>query len=322
MKKLSTGIILTLLFHLQICSQNLLLNPGFEDTLCQDHPVAPVPLHVKNWYSPSAGTPDLYTAGSQEAECAISNIYDSWWSDFGEWQFPHEGNNMAGIYTYLEEFCVREYLQGKLNTPLQAGSKYCVSYWVSLSNQSLRAHDRLGAYLSADSLINFNSTCIFDVNPQIQTPPGMVFADTSNWMLVTSDFVAQGGEQFIMIGNFFENDELTAYEVNGNGGIQTAYYFIDDVKVEICEETSDVLKYQTESILFFPNPVNDILTLQPVSLSDYYIRNAEGNIVMQILQQSNTVQVNIADLAQGYYFIEVYEQGKLIHRNKLIKINY
>ena len=66
--------------------------------------------------------------------------------------------------------------------------------------------------------------------PQIESPVNAFLSDTLNWMLVSGTFVAAGGEDHIVIGNFHD-DATTNVQPTGNFWPGT-YYYVEDVSVE------------------------------------------------------------------------------------------
>src|SRR5690606_34959539 len=128
------------LFILATCfslkGQNLVPNPGFEDiTTC------PGPNEVNNalpWTSATVGTPDLFNI------CDVENgvsVPSNWQGN----QEPHSGNGYAGFYVF-NSFALhfKEYIQASLLAPMEAGEVYWVSFYVSLSDNSMYALDGNG----------------------------------------------------------------------------------------------------------------------------------------------------------------------------------
>jgi hypothetical protein len=63
------------------------------------------------------------------------------------------------------------------------------------------------------------------------------------------------------------------------------------------------------SIKVFPNPANDRLFVSAQNISDVEIYHVSGQIVLhQLVNNENTIQLNISELASGSYFIKVMAQ--------------
>jgi outer membrane protein OmpA-like peptidoglycan-associated protein len=121
---------------------------------------------------------------------------------------------------------------------------------VSLSEQSTGAVATLGALFTQESIYDtvrsillhkeyemlsedISQMVAYSYDPQVVNPVGVSLVDTKGWQRVEGVFVAEGGEQYITLGNFFtaersgyvEPDSLTQL-------LPGAYYYIDDVFVE------------------------------------------------------------------------------------------
>jgi len=122
-----------------------------------------------------------------------------------------------------------EYLQGELTAPLKAGTKYRVTYKVSLADNSGRAISGLGAYFSA-GMMNANSNERLDVTPQFSETK--IISQKDGWATISGAFTATGGEKYVIIGAFDKNfsEENVA---NGGNDNKRAYYFITDAHLKI-----------------------------------------------------------------------------------------
>ena len=61
--------------------------------------------------------------------------------------------------------------------------------------------------------------------------------DSTNWVQISGIFVAAGGEDHVTIGNFFDSAGTQRTLVGTpTGGIDAAYYYIDDVSVTLVPE--------------------------------------------------------------------------------------
>lgn len=78
------------------------------------------------------------------------------------YHFCRSGNGMAQVMTYFDEsyssLYKRDYLQGRLSTPLVSGQSYCVTFFIVLEQSSKFGHNNIGAYLD-DGSIDTNSNC-------------------------------------------------------------------------------------------------------------------------------------------------------------------
>ena len=204
---------------------NLVPNPGFESySVCPSN-ASNIELAVP-WFQPTPGTSDFFN------RCAPTNSGTAVPISFFGNQEPHGGDGYAGGGAFGSDY--REYIETPLQAPLVAGQTYEVSFYVSLSEGSDFAVDNLGAHFSVGAISNFPAAGIFSVTPQVRNPPGNFLSSTNDWMLIQGAFIAAGGENYVTIGNFRNDLNTPAIEVNGPpSGL--AYYFIDDVSVQVCE---------------------------------------------------------------------------------------
>lgn len=221
---------------------NLVFNGSFEEyRFCPKRVDAVgILINVDGWYQPTKGSADYFnTCGSRE--CGVPK------NKLGE-QLPHDGDGYCGIYCSKNDY--REYLQTRLRRKLRAGDSIRLTFFVSLSEQSTGAVATLGGlftkkdiYDTVRSILLHKeyetlSDDIFQViattyTPQVMNPPDVPLTDTRNWQCVTGIFVADGGEQYITLGNF-NTAERSGY-VEPDSLVQLlpgSYYYIDDVFVD------------------------------------------------------------------------------------------
>jgi hypothetical protein len=293
------------LLGLSLSAQNLVPNPSFEEVECPENWATPHVFGALGWYNPSASTPDYY--GFDAEFGCYTSIYNSSWSDFGEWQFPQDGERMAGMFAYIAQTCVRELLACKLTEPLQAGVSYTASMYVSLSNMSLAYTDGMGMYFSADSLADYTTTCDFNVTPQLANPSGQLLSDSLNWMLVQGEFIAEGGEQYLMIGNVLANDQCIFESYDPDEQFTSAYYFVDNVKVE-AHNVVGISEDITSQVVFSPNPVNEFVQFSSNCVgSNYRLIDLTGKLVYY--GKLDDQNINLSWLESGIYVINFEEAG-------------
>ncbi|MDO5760559.1 MAG: OmpA family protein, partial [Bacteroidota bacterium] len=173
-------------------------------------------------------------------------------------QMPRSGGSMVGIYCSLTDY--REYIETELKEKLQKGEKYRLSFWVSLSEYSPEAVATIGGLFTKEMLSDTTRGMLTNnsfkqsgkgvtqnistfYKPQVVNPFARVLADTLNWMKVEGEFVAQGGEKFLTIGNFYPAEQSNVVSVAGLRNILPgAYYYIDDVELYCisCGQTKQI----------------------------------------------------------------------------------
>ena len=107
-----------------------------------------------------------------------------------------------------------------------------MKFYVSLADSSILAIDRLGAYLSVGPVGPVGNYAPLALTPQVESPANVHLTNATGWTLVSGVVVASGGEDHIVIGSF--RDDASTSTVAGPGlWPGGAYYYIDDVSVEV-----------------------------------------------------------------------------------------
>jgi len=206
-----------------LVSQNLVSNCGFE--LYSNCPNNHGQISVcEEWYAPGEGTTDYCNKCNQTNYSVPSNLWGN--------QEAREGRGYAHlICLYPSQASYREYVQIRLACPMVAGEAYDVSFYVSCSDKSKYAIDRIGAYFSVDA-IHQNGDLRIPIpgEPPVQNAPGYIMKDKDSWFMISGTYVATGGEEYLTIGNFMTNSE-TEVENLGGAGLMISSYYLDDVAV-------------------------------------------------------------------------------------------
>lgn len=186
---------------------------------------------AKGWGSPTEAKADIFS----ESVAAESPAFAP--KNAKGFQSALSGVNYAGLvwYSYMDKE-PRSYLQVKLKKTLKKGEKYCISYYVSLSDLSKYSSDHLGAYVSK-MLVNKKDAASLTYQPQVPALQTQVYDDMNGWKGVCGVFEAQGDEKYLIIGNFAATDKVNAGKAKRQRGetrpqLAVAYYYIDDVSVK------------------------------------------------------------------------------------------
>jgi hypothetical protein len=205
---------------------NLVPNSSFESyTSC---PTSFGQISVASpWDTPNTGTSDYLNACAPVVFPSV-NVP----SNEQGFQNALTGVGYAGLIPLSAAADYREYIQAPLASPLAPGTPYLVKFYVSLADLSLVAIDRLGAYLSVGPVGPVPNYAALPYTPQVESPANLFLTDATNWTLISGIFVASGGEDHIVIGNFHDDASTSTVPGPGNwpGG---AYYYIEDVSVEV-----------------------------------------------------------------------------------------
>jgi outer membrane protein OmpA-like peptidoglycan-associated protein len=156
---------------------------------------------------------------------------------------PKEGDNYAGLVAYSPKDKIpRNYITSPLTQPMLKGKKYCVSMYISLAEGSKFATNQLGINFSKKKLSIEDKKTIVDKTSILHAQQKVVNA-TYGWEKICGTYIAEGGEEFITIGNFTATDKTKnekAIKLKDYKGVLTdvAYYFVDDITVTMVDQKS------------------------------------------------------------------------------------
>ena len=326
--KLLFFLLIDLLFNINqnnLVAQNLVPNGSFENlsnchigTIYQAFP----------WDTPTSGTPDVFNSCS--GGVAQMGVPDN---NFG-YQYPHTGNGYAGAGFYDFDGQTNcnpfnyyiEYIQIQLDSPLIAHQKYCASFYVNHANRYYDcAIAGIGMCFST-SHTYIATECNLNYIPQITESSYVI--DDSAWVLVYGQYIAQGGEKYIIIGNFnSESTTDTIHLINGwPANSYHAYYYIDDVNVHCCTCDSTTSLHagvgeikNEEDVEMYPNPATTSLTVALLKGEGALtIYNIVGEKVFTTKIINTQTEIDVGNLPKGMYFVEVRTE-KGVRRKKVVK---
>ena len=112
-----------------------------------------------------------------------------------------------------------------------------------------------------------------------------------------------------------------AYFGTGTNGTNLADFWCYEWKIAVGVSEQQASK---KSITVFPNPCNEILNVELEVLntqSKFIITDLLGKSVFQKTELQKQNSLNIAHLAEGAYFVSVFENNQLVYTQKIIKTN-
>jgi hypothetical protein len=241
MKKNFTYL-LFMLMSVFASAQNLVVNPSFEQTAstCGN-------FGGEDFFNDLNGSWNNASNNALGDSCSSPDLFSACNTLFGNptptnmpsavlgYQYSRTGTHHAGIITHeaLSEY--REYIQGRTTSPLQAGTAYCVSMYVSLGDNSSFATDNMGIYFTNSEYLRDpcpgTSSSLINVTPQLNYDCAPITDASDNWVRLEWNYVATGGEQYFTVGNFFNNANTNIANLPFNLTNPYAYYFIDDVSI-------------------------------------------------------------------------------------------
>ncbi len=255
---------------------------------------------IQNWFNPSLASPDYLNACNGTFTSVPTNQFGS--------QFAKTGVAYTGIGIYAPNATVKEYISNKLIQSLDSGKKYCINIYFSLADLMGIASSSL-CVLFSDS-ISEPTLGVLSHTPQLCNDVNNVISDTATWTLLSWQYIAQGGEKFITIGNFFDDFNTV---IDSVGPWPEAYYFIDDVSVYLSEDT-----VKPPQNLLIPTYIKNeeyfYITGLPAN-SNLQVYNAIGQLVFK--ENNYTQKLNTQQLSTGIYFYNLQLPSGEAYRGKV-----
>lgn len=284
---------LFLLLSISASAQNLVPDPGFEITTdgCESEGVQ---LPLQYWINPNAATPDLITT----SDCG-GYLSDEWLFTYG-FPYPFEGNNYAGLFTasYELDIQARDYLTTTLITSLEAGSTYEVSFYLARMIFSDYLSDRFGVYFSEEIPWHSESFEIMEVEPQLELSGEFMDPEWNEWILVSFNYVAEGNENYLTIGNFRDVPPTLYFDLNTNSSGGDAYYLFDMVSVESVTSIKGQSQDERHFILN-GSELNIQVQLDNVVVMDY-----QGRIISNLSNVQSGNSINLGQISAGIYLVQ------------------
>lgn len=305
--------------------QNLVLNPGFEDTL--DCPInANQLLFATNWYN-FGQSPDYFHSCSFNPDFSTPN-------NWGGYQVPSSGKAYAAFGTYLSRmfglYDTRDFCGVQLSSTLNISTKYYISFKVSLS---------LNDYIQSNCATN-NIGALFSTTPYTwDNPPARnnfshinytnIITDSISWTTVFGSFVADSAYQYLIIGNFYNDLNTDTLIMGVDSNCYYGYYYLDDV----CVSTDSAYTYnyitnveetlRKNNVFVFPNPFDEFIRMMNNSdepLVSLIIYDQYGRAVYKQAEPVNDfTKIETSYLHSGMYVLSVKYKNS-VNSFKLIKL--
>lgn len=208
---------------------NIVPNPGFEELKPKKkgeylEPFMEFRKRITKWNSPTETTPDL-----------LSELYSN------NNERPHSGNYMIGILTHnpksKKSETWREYVQVRLDLELEIDEEYLIEFWVMRHPQATIASNNIGALLSRIPFATYDVQPITELDLAVNAEE-IINPGQPEWQKISAIFTARGDERFLLIGNFFDNENTTFKNVKNTTepAWDNPYYLLDDVSIRKLEE--------------------------------------------------------------------------------------
>lgn len=299
---------------LPLLAQNLVPNPGFEETDSCTFGLGLGELH--DWYSANI-TPD-HLQSCQPYGNANGLPMNTW-----TYQEPFEGNSCAGIFTYgpvdgmTEQ---REWLMVPLLDTLVPGQIYYCSFRANAAFGGTLLHptiwlacDHLGMlFTTYDRHWTWGDPLPAALNQAHILYP-QILSDTVDWTLVSGSFVADSAYTYLMIGNFFSNALIDTLRFADPANVEQWYDFsytlIDAVCVspypEGCELAHGAEEREESTPFVYPNPATYALVIGNAAGGDAMVLDMLGQRVWSGRVDRDRFAVEVGSWARGAYVLQV-----------------
>ena len=297
LSKIQSFILCFMFSHYLMAQPNFVPNPSFENPDSCARTLGLIKV-ANPWHDP-VNSADLFNPCQLGFLMQVPN-------NIGGSQYPHSGLNYAGIQTYSNpapapDFWINfEYLQTKLKNKLIANHKYYLEFFVSMSDTICLACNSLGARVTLDSIHSTPSTQLTGNTVVANT---QMLTDKINWQKISGIFKAQGGEEFLTIGNFTLQPISDTIRIVGcSQPLQWpfwSYYYIDDVSLY-----NVTINAGNDTVICNPNTIN---TLKVKGDFTSYLWSTSDTSKYINITQSGTywVKGNIPNIGDFYDTITV-----------------
>lgn len=308
--------------------QNLILNGNFEEYWeCPDalKEIAKCkyvynPCMSPNWQPPQwESSSDYFNACSSNPNVTPTTGLGS--------ITPKSGDGYVGLCHSIQFGDYKEYIQLSFSEELKPFAMYHFSIFACVSSAIGWTTDFFH-FKFADTLQYFN-TFLSDVMTPDVVLSNLDLTDSSKWVELSFDYIAQGGEKYIIIGDFNKNssnDSFQAFQGSDSMSGYEAYFLFDDASITLIKEAEPI----TFSNVFTPNGdgVNDTFELlsgkNRVEL--LVILNRWGNTVYESTSNFtwNGKDKQGKELPEGVYFVKIIGfiefEGKKEHYQGMIHL--
>ena len=275
-------------------AQNLVPNGSFEEySQCPDSREASDGQFERctGWWYPtnySVGSPDYFNVCNNSGN-GIVGVPNN---EFG-YQHAFDGNAYVGLGAFEyslnsnEVFAV-ELISAKLFDKLKPCHSYHFSMRINLADRATHGISKLGVLIAQDSLY-INTLADWESIEPTWANSSSLF-DTSEWISLEFDYLANGGERYVTIGYFGEYDE-TELIFNDSLGINIynsyfPFYYIDSVSLFEVEEVENCLPNLPN--VFTPNNdfSNDSYSIEGLDVAELIVFNRWGNVITTLTKDN------------------------------------
>jgi len=185
----------------------------------------------------------------------------------------------------------------------------------------------MGIHFS-DTVPTFNGLNTYPVPPLTASVEfHQDLTNKTDWTRLDTVYIANGTERFITIGNMRDNTQCHGIYVGGNQTCSVNYcwyaaeYLVDDVFVELLDETASPFIAKNEAISILPNPNNGSFKIKTDAFTKpiaFVITDALGHVIDDITLTGSSTNYANKNLPKGIYFYTLHSNGVVTSRGKFL----
>lgn len=215
----------------------------------------------------------------------------------------------------------------ELISPLIAGKKYRVEFYISLMDSVWYAIKNVGVYFS-QSQPPANIATLLSYEPQVRYTGSEYLSNKVGWTKIEGSFYANGGEQFITIGNFDGQPNSDTLLLPDGGmpppGMGPTYwwsanYFIDDVLVEL-DTTVGIEEQEQMKFEVYPNPTKESIVIETEFREQTMVNlfDVMGREVLTTALAGSKTTIDVSRFAAGVYTAVLLRDDVAVGRRKIL----
>lgn len=258
--------------------KNLIPNSGFESSINKRGDIN----NATPWVG--IGTVDYYVKPEKR--------------DTSRYKGARTGSCYAGL-RFQKEY--KEYMYVPLTETLQEGKTYHFEMYARLLNfdNVTVTLKQLGGYFSEEP---FTENMEFFKENIVDTTNINGISGTLDWIPIRGDYTANGGEKYVIIGNFRPKmkDDFVKKDKTGVFAFEEGYYYIDDVSLYPVKTAADTLKKNAAASFVVPDSFapGQVIEIKNIQFEEGGTRILKGstkilNVVANMLNNNPFMEIQI-----------------------------
>ena len=222
--------------------------------------------------------------------------------DSSRFKGAHTGKCYAGL-RFQPKY--KEFMFVQLTEPLEKDRAYHFKMYVRLSGRSTVTLKQLGVYFSKEE---FEIGMKFEEQGIIDSTFRKGISGTLDWIPIQGDYIANGGEKYVIIGNF--RTKMTEDFVKRKRWdlfeLREAYYYIDDISVrKIMTATDSVNTVKIPDKKVASSVPDTFITGQVLEIKNIQFQNGSA----KLLKSSHTAMDELVRALNDHPFMEIQING-------------